>query len=199
MWQDGALARLKIHEPIDKLLYNNYSTISLGYAGLYECVKYMTGHSHSDGGTGEKFGLEVMQALNDKCNKWKKEENIGYSVYGSPIESTTYKFAKCLKNRFGIIKDITDNPICCNPAHLRFDTRLSNVREMHDRERANHASKLSAAQVVTMRQRRAAGARQKDLAEQFGITDGQVSMIVRGLRWANAGGPIESERKYVRG
>ena len=92
-----------------------------------------------------------------------------------------------------------DNPICCNPAHLRFDTRLSNVREMHDRGRANHASKLSAAQVVTMRQRRAAGARQKDLAEQFGITDGQVSMIVRGLRWANAGGPIESERKYVRG
>ena len=84
LWQDGALARLKIHESIDKLLYNNYSTISLGYAGLYECVKYMTGHSHSDGGVGEKFGLEVMQALNDKCNKWKKEENIGYSVYGSP-------------------------------------------------------------------------------------------------------------------
>lgn len=84
LWQDGALARLKIHEPIDKLLYNNYSTISLGYAGLYECVKYMTGHSHSDGGNGERFGLEVMQALNDKCNKWKKEENIGYSVYGSP-------------------------------------------------------------------------------------------------------------------
>ena len=114
LWQDGALARLKIHESIDKLLYNNYSTISLGYAGLYECVKYMTGHSHSDGGVGEKFGLEVMQALNDKCNKWKKEENIGYSVYGSPIESTTYKFAKCLKNRFGIIKDITDHNYITN-------------------------------------------------------------------------------------
>lgn len=122
LWQDGALARLKIHEPIDKLLYNNYSTISLGYAGLYECVKYMTGHSHSDGGVGEKFGLEVMQALNDKCNKWKKEENIGYSVYGSPIESTTYKFAKCLKNRFGIIKDITDHNYITNSYHV-------NVRE----------------------------------------------------------------------
>lgn len=122
LWQDGALARLKIHEPIDKLLYNNYSTISLGYAGLYECVKYMTGHSHSDGGNGEKFGLEVMQALNDKCNKWKKEENIGYSVYGSPIESTTYKFAKCLKNRFGIIKDITDHNYITNSYHV-------NVRE----------------------------------------------------------------------
>ena len=122
LWQDGALARLKIHEPIDKLLYNNYSTISLGYAGLYECVKYMTGHSHSDGGVGEKFGLKVMQALNDKCNKWKKEENIGYSVYGSPIESTTYKFAKCLKNRFGIIKDITDHNYITNSYHV-------NVRE----------------------------------------------------------------------
>ena len=122
LWQDGALARLKIHEPIDKLLYNNYSTISLGYAGLYECVKYMTGHSHSDDGAGEKFGLEVMQALNDKCNKWKKEENIGYSVYGSPIESTTYKFAKCLKNRFGIIKDITDHNYITNSYHI-------NVRE----------------------------------------------------------------------
>ena len=122
LWQDGALARLKIHEPIDKLLYNNYSTISLGYAGLYECVKYMTGHSHSDGGVGEKFGLEVMQALNDKCNKWKKEENIGYSVYGSPIESTTYKFAKCLKNRFGEIKDITDHNYITNSYHI-------NVRE----------------------------------------------------------------------
>ena len=117
LWQDGALARLKIHEPIDKLLYNNYSTISLGYAGLYECVKYMTGHSHSDGGVGEKFGLEVMQALNDKCNKWKKEENIGYSVYGSPIESTTYKFAKCLKKRFGVIDGITDRDYITNSYH----------------------------------------------------------------------------------
>ena len=125
LWQDGALARLKIHEPIDELLYNNYSTISLGYAGLYECVKYMTGHSHSDGEVGEKFGLEVMQALNDKCNKWKKEENIGYSVYGSPIESTTYKFAKCLKNRFGIIKDITDHNYITNSYHINVREEIS--------------------------------------------------------------------------
>ena len=101
LWQHGALARLNKHEKIDKLLYNGYSTISLGYAGLYECVKYMTGHSHSDEEIGEEFGLKVMQALNDKCTQWKIAENIDYSLYGSPIESTTYKFAKCLKNRFG--------------------------------------------------------------------------------------------------
>lgn len=101
LWQYGALARLKKHEKIDRLLYDGYSTISLGYAGLYECVKYMTGHSHSDGGIGEAFGLEVMQALNDKCAQWKEAENIDYSLYGTPLESTTYKFAKCLKNRFG--------------------------------------------------------------------------------------------------
>ena len=101
LWQHGALARLNKHEKIDKLLYNGYSTLSLGYAGLYECVKYMTGHSHSDEGVGEEFGLKVMQALNDKCTQWKIAENIDYSLYGSPIESTTYKFAKCLKNRFG--------------------------------------------------------------------------------------------------
>lgn len=101
LWQHGAYARLNKHEKIDKLLYGGYSTISLGYAGLYECVKYMTGHSHSDEGVGEKFGLEVMQKLNDKCNQWKAAENIDYSLYGSPIESTTYKFAKCLKKRFG--------------------------------------------------------------------------------------------------
>lgn len=101
LWQHGALARLSKHEKIDKLLYNGYSTISLGYAGLYECVKYMTGHSHSDEEIGEEFGLKVMQALNDKCTQWKIAENIDYSLYGSPIESTTYKFAKCLKNRFG--------------------------------------------------------------------------------------------------
>ena len=101
LWQHGAYARLKKHEKIDRLLYDGYSTISLGYAGLYECVKFMTGHSHSDGGVGELFGLEVMQALNDKCNEWKRQEDIDYSLYGSPIESTTYKFAKCLKKRFG--------------------------------------------------------------------------------------------------
>lgn len=101
LWQYGAYARLDKHEKIDKLLYHGYSTISLGYAGLYECVKYMTGHSHTDGDIGEKFGLQVMQALNDKCNQWKETEDIDYSPYGSPIESTTYKFAKCLKKRFG--------------------------------------------------------------------------------------------------
>ena len=101
LWQHGAIARLNKHEKIDKLLYNGYSTISLGYAGLYECVKYMTSHSHSDEGIGEEFGSKIMQALNDKCNQWKKEENIDYSIYGTPLESTTYKFAKCLKNRFG--------------------------------------------------------------------------------------------------
>lgn len=101
LWQHGAYARLKKREKIDRLLYDGYSTISLGYAGLYECVKFMTGHSHSDEGIGEEFGLKVMQALNDKCNQWKQAENIDYSLYGTPLESTTYKFAKCLKSRFG--------------------------------------------------------------------------------------------------
>jgi ribonucleoside-triphosphate reductase len=101
LWQHGAYARLKKHEKIDRLLYDGYSTISLGYAGLYECVKFMIGHSHSDEGIGEEFGLKVMQALNDKCNQWKQAENIDYSLYGTPLESTTYKFAKCLKSRFG--------------------------------------------------------------------------------------------------
>lgn len=101
LWQHGAYARLKKHEKINRLLYDGYSTISLGYAGLYECVKFMTGHSHSDEGIGEEFGLKVMQALNDKCNQWKQAENIDYSLYGTPLESTTYKFAKCLKSRFG--------------------------------------------------------------------------------------------------
>ena len=101
LWQHGALARLKKHEKIDRLLYDGYSTISLGYAGLYECVKFMTGCSHSDEEKGEEFGLQVMQALNDKSNQWKETENIDYSLYGTPLESTTYKFAKCLKSRFG--------------------------------------------------------------------------------------------------
>lgn len=101
LWQHGALARLNKGEPIDKLLHNGYSTISLGYAGLYECVKYMTGKSHTDKDIGEQFGLEVMQKLNDKCNQWKKSENIDYSLYGTPMESGTYKFAKSLKKRFG--------------------------------------------------------------------------------------------------
>lgn len=118
LWQHGALARLDKGEKIDKLLYDGYSTISLGYAGLYECVKYMTEHSHTDNGEGKEFGLKVMQHLNDKCAEWKAEENIDYSVYGSPIESTTYKFAKCLKARFGEIEGITDRDYITNSYHV---------------------------------------------------------------------------------
>ena len=118
LWQHGAFARLKSGEKIDSLLHGGYSTLSLGYAGLYECVKYMTGHSHTDNGVGETFGLEVMQALNDKCSEWKEAENIDYSLYGSPIESTTYKFARCLKKRFGIIEGITDRDYITNSYHV---------------------------------------------------------------------------------
>lgn len=118
LWQYGALARLKKGERIHDLLHNGYSTISLGYAGLYECVKYMTGHSHTDGGKGKEFGLAVMQKMNDKCKEWKEAENIDYSVYGTPIESTTYKFAKCLKERFGVIKGITDRDYITNSYHV---------------------------------------------------------------------------------
>lgn len=118
LWQHGAISRLEKGESIDKLLHNGYSTISLGYAGLYECVKYMTNHSHTDGEVGEKFGLQVMQALNDKCNQWKAAEHIDYSLYGSPIESTTYKFAKCLKKRFGVIEGITDRDYITNSYHV---------------------------------------------------------------------------------
>lgn len=114
-WQFGGIARLKPGETIDKLLYNGYSTISLGYAGLYECVKYMTGKSHTEE---KEFGLSIMQRLNDACAKWKAEENIDYSVYGSPIESTTYKFAKCLQKRFGNIKGITDRGYITNSYHV---------------------------------------------------------------------------------
>ena len=118
LWQHGALARLKKGESIHPLLHGGYSTISLGYAGLYECVKYMTGHSHTDNGKGKEFGLKVMQELNNKCKAWKAEENIDYSVYGTPIESTTYKFAKCLKNRFGEVKGITDRSYITNSYHV---------------------------------------------------------------------------------
>ena len=118
LWQHGALARLDKGESIHNLLHNGYSTISLGYAGLYECVKYMTGHSHTDNGKGKDFGLAVMQHMNDMCKKWKEEENIDYSVYGTPIESTTYKFAKCLRERFGVIKGITDRDYITNSYHV---------------------------------------------------------------------------------
>lgn len=117
LWQHGAYARLAPGEKIDKLLYNNYSTISLGYAGLYECIKYMTGESQLED-YGKEFGLSVMQALNDACAKWREETTIGFSVYGSPIESTTYKFAKALKKRFGIIKGITDKDYVTNSYHI---------------------------------------------------------------------------------
>ncbi len=118
LWQNGALARLKKGECIHELLHHGYSTISLGYAGLYECVKYMTGSSHTDGGTGHDFGIKVMQRLNDKCNEWKADEDIDYSVYGTPIEATTYKFAKCLRERFGKIKGITDRDYITNSYHV---------------------------------------------------------------------------------
>ncbi len=118
IWQHGAIARLDKGESIHELLHHGYSTISLGYAGLYECVKYMTGHSHTDNGVGKEFGLKVMQHLNDACEKWKKAEDIDYSVYGTPIESTTYKFAKCLQKRFGKIKGITDRDYITNSYHV---------------------------------------------------------------------------------
>jgi len=124
LWQHGALARLKSGEAIDELLYHGYSTISLGYAALYECVYYMTGKSHTDE-EAKPFAIEIMQHLNDACNKWKAEEDIDYSVYGSPIESVTYKFAKCLRKRFGIIPEITDHDYITNSYHV-------NVREKID-------------------------------------------------------------------
>ena len=116
LWQHGAFARLKKGESVHHLLHNGYSTISLGFAALYECVKAMTGHSHTDP-IGKEFALKVMHALNDKCKQWKQEENIDYSLYGAPIESTTYKFAKCLKKRFGVIKGITDKNYVTNSYH----------------------------------------------------------------------------------
>ena len=118
LWQHGALARLGKGESIHELLHGGYSTLSLGYAGLYECVKYMTGKSHTDGAEGKEFGLEVMKHMVDKCAEWKEAEDIDYSVYGTPIESTTYKFAKCLRDRFGVIKGITDRNYITNSYHV---------------------------------------------------------------------------------
>lgn len=125
LYQHGAFARLNKGESIKTLLHGGYATASLGYAGLYECVKYMTGNSHTDNGVGEQFGLKVMQFLNDKCSQWKFEEDIDYSPYGTPIESTTYKFAKKLKERFGEIEGITDHNYITNSYHV-------NVREEID-------------------------------------------------------------------
>ena len=123
LWQYGALARLEKGEPIDKLLYGGYSTISLGYAGLYECVRYMTGHSHTDADA-KPFALKVMQKMNDKCAEWKAAENIDYSLYGTPLESTTYKFAKCLQKRFGIIPGITDKSYITNSYHVHVTEQI---------------------------------------------------------------------------
>ena len=124
LWQHGAIARLKPGEKIDKLLYGGYSTISLGYAGLYECTKYMTGKSHTDP-EATPFALEVMQRMNDACNKWKNETNIGFSIYGTPLESTTYKFAKCLQKRFGIIPGITDKNYITNSYHVHVTEHIN--------------------------------------------------------------------------
>lgn len=123
LWQNGAYARLKEGENIDKLLFNGYSTISLGYAGLYECVKYMTGNSHTSE-IGKQLGLNIMQFMSSKCELWKKETNIGFALYGSPIESTTYKFAKCLKKRFGVIDGITDKDYITNSYHVNVKEKI---------------------------------------------------------------------------
>ena len=123
LWQYGALARLKKGETIDKLLYGGYSTISLGYAGLYECVKYMTGHSHTES-EGTPFAMQVMQHMNDKCNEWKAESNIDFSLYGTPLESTTYKFAKSLQRRFGIVPGVTDKGYITNSYHVHVSEQI---------------------------------------------------------------------------
>lgn len=130
LWMNGAYARLNSGETIDKLLYDNYSTISLGYAGLYECVKYMTGHSHTEE-EGHDFAIKVMQSLNDHCTKWRSETNISFSLYGSPIESTTYKFAKCLQKRFGVIEGITDKKYVTNSYHVTPSEPIDAFSKLH--------------------------------------------------------------------
>ena len=139
LWQYGALARLKKGEPIDKLLYNGYSTISLGYAGLYECVKYMTGKSHTDP-SATPFALSIMQKMNDKCAEWKKAENIDYSLYGTPLESTTYKFAKCLQRRFGIIEGITDKGYITNSYHVHVTEEINAFDKLKFEAQFQHLS-----------------------------------------------------------
>lgn len=124
LWQYGALARLEKGEPIDKLLYNGYSTISLGYAGLYECVHYMTGKSHTEPEVGTPFAVSVMQKMNDMCAKWKAAENIDYSLYGTPLESTTYKFAKALKETFGVVEGVSDHDYITNSYHVHVTEKI---------------------------------------------------------------------------
>ncbi len=139
LWQYGALARLKKGETIDKLLYNGYSTISLGYAGLYECVKYMTGKSHTDPAA-TPFALDIMQKMNDKCREWKTAENIDYSLYGTPLESTTYKFAKCLQKRFGVIKGITDKGYITNSYHVNVTEEIDAFSKLEFEAQFQHLS-----------------------------------------------------------
>ncbi len=139
LWQYGALARLKKGEAIDKLLYDGYSTISLGYAGLYECVKYMTGKSHTDP-SATPFALSIMQKMNDKCKEWKNAENIDYSLYGTPLESTTYKFAKCLQKRFGVIEGITDKGYITNSYHVHVTEPIDAFTKLEFEAQFQHLS-----------------------------------------------------------
>ena len=139
LWQYGACARLKKGEPIDKLLYNGYSTISLGYAGLYECVKYMTGKSHTDP-SATPFALSIMQKMNDKCKEWKTAENIDYSLYGTPLESTTYKFAKCLQKRFGVIEGVTDKGYITNSYHVHVTEKIDAFTKLKFEAQFQHLS-----------------------------------------------------------
>ena len=139
LWQYGACARLKKGEPIDKLLYDGYSTISLGYAGLYECVKYMTGKSHTDP-SATPFALSIMQKMNDKCKEWKTAENIDYSLYGTPLESTTYKFAKCLQKRFGVIEGVTDKGYITNSYHVHVTEKIDAFAKLKFEAQFQHLS-----------------------------------------------------------
>ena len=156
LWQYGALARLEKGEKIDKLLYGGYSTISLGYAGLYECTRYMTGKSHTDDeGGGKAFALSVMQHLNDACDKWKKQENIDFSIYGTPLESTTYKFAKCLQKRFGIIKGVTDKNYITNSYHVHVSEPIDALTQLKfesEFQRLSPGGAISYVEVPNMQQ-----------------------------------------------
>ena len=156
LWQYGALARLEKGEKIDKLLFGGYSTISLGYAGLYECTRYMTGKSHTDDeGGGKAFALSVMQHLNDACDKWKKQENIDFSIYGTPLESTTYKFAKCLQKRFGIIKGVTDKNYITNSYHVHVSEPIdafTKLRFESEFQRLSPGGAISYVEVPNMQQ-----------------------------------------------